>query len=158
MKKINIKNEPKYESKFNSFVYQEQAVEFVKKLDYGAIFHEQGLGKTKIALDLTLYWLSEKDIDTVLIVTKKGLVKNWEEETSIHSYLKTKILDNNRNSNYYVFNSPTKLIITNFETISMELKRFKLFLKSRNVAIIIDESVKLKNPDSKLTKDFFELS
>lgn len=158
MKKINIKNEPKYESKFNSFVYQEQAVEFVKNLDYGAIFHEQGLGKTKIALDLTLYWLSEKDIDTVLIVTKKGLVKNWEEETSIHSYLKTKILDNNRNSNYYVFNSPTKLIITNFETISMELKRFKLFLKSRNVAIIIDESAKLKNPDSKLTKDFFELS
>ena len=40
----------------------------------------------------------------------------------------------------------------------MELKRFKLFLKSRNVAIIIDESAKLKNPDSKLTKDFFELS
>lgn len=158
MKKIKINNEPKYESKFNSFVYQEQAVDFVKDLEYGAIFHEQGLGKTKIAIDLTLYWLSEKDIDTVLIVTKKGLVKNWEEETTIHSYLKTKVLDNNCNSNYYVFNSPTKLIITNFETISKELKRFKLFLKSRNVAIIIDESAKLKNPDSKLTKDFFELS
>ncbi len=158
MKKIKIMNEPKYESKFNSFIYQEQAVDFVKDLEYGAIFHEQGLGKTKIALDLAIYWLSEKDIDTVLIVTKKGLVKNWEEETHIHSYLKTKVLDNNRNSNYYVFNSPTKLIITNFETISMELKRFKLFLKSRNVAVIIDESAKLKNPDSKLTKNFFELS
>lgn len=158
MKKIKTENEPKYESKFNSFVYQEQAVDFVKDLEYGAIFHEQGLGKTKIALDLTIYWLSEKDIDTVLIITKKGLVKNWEEETSIHSYLKTKVLNSNRNSNYYVFNSPTKLIITNFETVSMELKRFKLFLKSRNVAVIIDESAKLKNPDSKLTKNFFELS
>ena len=33
-----------------------------------------------------------------------------------------------------------------------------MFLKTRSVAIIIDESAKIKNPDSKLTKDFFELS
>ena len=158
MKKIIIQNEPNYESKFNSFSYQEQAVEFVKNKEYAAIFHEQGLGKTKIALDISLYWLSKKDIDTVLIVTKKGLVKNWEEETRTHSYLHTKVLNNNKNSNYYVFNSATKLIITNFETISLEKKRFKLFLKSRNVGVIIDESAKLKNPDSQLTKDFIELS
>lgn len=158
MRKIKLNNEPKYEAKLNSFIYQEQAVEFAKDLDYAAIFHEQGLGKTKIALDISLYWLSEKEIDTVLIVTKKGLVKNWQEETKFHSYLHPKVLDNNRNSNFYVFNSASRLIVTNFETISLEKKRFKLFLKSRNVGIIIDESAKLKNPDSQLTKDFFELS
>lgn len=158
MRKIILSNEPKYESKMKSFIYQEQAVEFAKDMDYAAIFHEQGLGKTKIALDISLYWLSQKDIDTVLIVTKKGLVKNWEEETKMHSYLHPKTLTNNRSSNFFVFNSATRLIVTNFETISLEKKRFKLFLKSRNVGIIIDESAKLKNPDSKLTKDFFELS
>ena len=158
MKKIILNNEPKYEPKMHSFIYQEQAIEFAKDLDYAAIFHEQGLGKTKIALDIALYWLSEKDIDTVLIVTKKGLVKNWQEETKMHSYLHPKVLDNNRNSNFYVFNSATRLIVTNFETISLEKNRFKLFLKSRNVGIIIDESAKLKNPDSQLSKDFFELS
>lgn len=158
MKKIVLQNEPNYESKLNSFTHQEQAVEFAKDLDYAAIFHEQGLGKTKIALDIALYWLSKKDIDTVLIVTKKGLVKNWQEETKEHSYLHPKVLNNNRNSNFYVFNSATRLIITNFETISLEKSRFKLFLKSRNVGVIIDESAKLKNPDSKLVQDFFELS
>ena len=158
MKKIILQNEPKYEAKLNSYIYQKQAVDFAKDLQYAAIFHEQGLGKTKIALDIALYWLSKKDIDTVLIVTKKGLVKNWQEETKTHSYLHTKVLDNNRNSNFYVFNSATKLIITNFETISLEKPRFKLFLKSRNVGIIIDESAKLKNPESKLAQDFFELS
>ena len=66
-------------------------MEFAKDLDYAAIFHEQGLGKTKIALDIALYWLSKKDIDTVLIVTKKGLVKNWQEETKVHSYLHPKM-------------------------------------------------------------------
>jgi len=33
-----------------------------------------------------------------------------------------------------------------------------LFLKTRNVAIIIDESTKIKNPESKLTQDFFTLA
>ena len=158
MKKIILQNEPSYESKLNSFIYQEQAVDFAKDLQYAAIFHEQGLGKTKIALDIALYWLSKKDIDTVLIVTKKGLVKNWQEETKVHSYLHPKVLTNNRNSNFYVFNSATKLVITNFETVSLEKSRFKLFLKSRNVGVIIDESAKLKNPNSKLVQDFFELS
>ena len=31
-------------------------------------------------------------------------------------------------------------------------------LTNKNVAIIIDESTKIKNPDSKLTKDFFEIA
>ena len=158
MRKIVLNNEPSYESKLKSFEHQEQAVEFAKNLDYAAIFHEQGLGKTKIALDISLYWMAEKEIDTVLIVTKKGLVKNWEEETKIHSYLHPKTLTSNRNSNFYVFNSSSRLIITNFETLSLEKNRFKLFLKARNVGIIVDESAKLKNPKSKLAEDFFELS
>ena len=158
MKKIHLKKEPSYEAKMKSFLYQEQAVEFVKDLEYSAIFHEQGLGKTKIAIDILLYWISEKEIDTVLIVTKKQLIKNWMDEMNMHTYLHPKILTNNRNSNFYVFNSNSRLLITNFETLAFEKKRFELFLKSRNVGVIIDESAKLKNPDSKLTKDFFELS
>ena len=158
MRKILLENEPKYDSKMKSFIYQSQAVDFAKDLNYAAIFHEQGLGKTKIALDLALFWISQKEIDTVLIVTKKGLIKNWEEEIKLHSFLHPKVLTNNKNSNYFVFNSATRIIITNFETISIEKNRFKLFLKSRNVGIIIDESAKIKNPDSSLTRDFFELS
>ena len=33
-----------------------------------------------------------------------------------------------------------------------------LYLQTRNVGIIIDESAKLKNPDANLTKAFFDLS
>ena len=111
MKKIKLTNEPSYESKLKSFTYQQQAIDFAKDLDYAAIFHEQGLGKTKIALDISLYWLSDKDIDTVLIITKKGLVKNWQEEIKFHSHLHPKILTNNRSSNYYVFNSPSRMLV-----------------------------------------------
>lgn len=141
-----------------AFPYQQEAFEAVKDLEYSAIFHEQGLGKTKIAIDLTLYWLAKKDIDTVLIVTKKQLVKNWSEEFKFHTHLKTHILNNDRANNYYVFNGISKVVLANFETIEIEKERVEMFLKLRNVAIIIDESTKLKNPDSNLTQCFFDLS
>lgn len=147
-----------YNSKTEAFQYQLQAFLTIRDLDYSAILHEQGLGKTKIAVDLMLYWLKHRDIDTVMIVTKKQLVKNWENELAFHTYIKPKILSSNRADNFYVFNSSAKVIITNFETISTDKERIRLFLKCRNVAIIIDESTKLKNPEAQLTKDFFELS
>ena len=141
-----------------AFPYQTQAFLTIKDLTYSAIFHEQGLGKTKIAIDLLLYWLSKRDVDTVMIVTKKQLVKNWIDEFAVHTHIVPKTLSSHKNDNFYVLNSPVKVIITNFETISTEKDRISLFLKCRNVAIIIDESTKLKNPAAKLTKDFFDLS
>ena len=144
--------------KQKAFDYQHEAFIALKDKTYAAIFHEQGLGKTKIAIDLLLYWLENKDIDTVLIVTKKTLVNNWEKEFQFHTNLIPKVLTNQKSKNYYIFNSPVRVIITNFETISGERERMHLFLETRNTAIIIDESTKIKNPDSKLTKVFFELS
>lgn len=146
-----------YEAKYEAFPYQMQALNAIKELPYAAIFHEQGLGKTKIAIDLLLYWLQNKDVDTVLIVTKKQLVTNWVDEFASHSFIHPKVLNSSKKDNFYVLNSPAKVIVTNFETLSTDKSRITLFLKSRNVAIIVDESTKLKNPESKMTKDFFDL-
>ena len=85
-------------------------------------------------------------------------MQNWVEEFSAHSYIVPKVLSTNKRDNFYVFNSPAKAVITNFETISAEKMRMRLFLSTRDVAIIIDESTKLKNPDAQITKDLCELS
>lgn len=154
MSRIISKYEINYSAKKNAFPYQMQAFMTIKDMEYNAIFHEQGLGKTKIAIDLLLYWLSKRNIDTVMMVTKKQLINNWIEEFGIHTYIKPQILSSNKRDNFYVLNSTAKVIITNFETLSTDKDRIKMFLKCRNVGIIIDESTKLKNPDSKLTKDF----
>lgn len=156
-KRIHLKKSADLTPKLKAFKYQEDAYNAIKDLEYAAIFHEQGLGKTKIAIDLALDWLS-KDIDTVLIVTKKILVDNWEKEFQLHTSIKPAIIGRDKVSNYYVFIRPYQVVITNFESISSEKEQFILYLKTRNVAIIIDESTKIKNPKSKLTKDFFELS
>jgi SNF2 family DNA or RNA helicase len=158
MVKITLKKEPRLDVKHKAFSYQAEAVQAIRNLDYAAIFHEQGLGKSKIAIDLMLYWLEKRVIDTVLFIVKKGLIKNWEKELAAHTFMKPKIISQNRRSNYYAFNAPSRLMLAHFEVLTSELDRFKLFLKARDVAIIVDESAKIKNPESTITKAFFELA
>ncbi|MDH5415371.1 MAG: SNF2-related protein, partial [Flavobacteriaceae bacterium] len=84
MQKIELKKEPRLEAKHEAMAHQAEAVRAIREKVYAAIFHEQGLGKTKIAIDLILYWLDKKQIDTALLVVKKGLIKNWRDELETH--------------------------------------------------------------------------
>ncbi|MCQ2393823.1 MAG: DEAD/DEAH box helicase [Kiritimatiellae bacterium] len=146
------------EAKKTAFPYQVQAVESVRDLPYAAIFHEPGLGKTKIAVDLMLYWLAMGRVDTVLVITKKQLVANWIGELQDHTFLRPTILNADKRNNFFVLNGTARVVVTNFEMVSTEKRRILLFAKTRKVGVIIDESTKIKNPDSRLTRDFFDLS
>jgi len=158
MSPIILKKEPKYTSKHEAFPYQEEALKTIRDLEYAAIFHEQGLGKTKIAIDLALYWLEKRIIDTVLFIVKKGLITNWRREFEIHSHIRPRILTQNHKANFFVFNSPARVILAHYEAVKSEKDRMKLFLKTRDVAVILDESSKIKNPNSLLTRVFFEVA
>lgn len=93
-------------------------------------------------------------------MTKKSLVLNWKKEFEKHTTLKPKILGLSKKDNYFTFNSPARVILTNFETVVSEKIRIFQFTKARplGVAIIIDESAKIKNVNSKLTNAFLELA
>ena len=50
MSRIISRFEVNYTAKNDAFPYQRQSVETIKDMDYSAIFHEQGLGKTKLLI------------------------------------------------------------------------------------------------------------
>ena len=158
MQRLTLKREPDLTLKHEAFAYQLEAVNAVKDLEYAAIFHEQGLGKTKVAIDLIVYWLSHRLLDTALIVVKKGLLDNWQRELASHSQLIPRILTNNRGGNFYVFNSPARVMLAHYEAVKAEKERMHLFLRTRNVGGILDESTKIKNPDAALTETFLHLA
>jgi len=145
-------------SKHQGFLYQVQAVEAIRKHEYAAIFHEQGLGKTKIAIDLCLAWLKDDVIDSVIFVTKKSLIRNWQEELEVHSFLRPRLLTQDKAANYFAFNSPARVYLTHYEVMKAESKRLSLFLKTRRVAVFLDESQKIKNPNSEVAKAVLALS
>lgn len=155
---LKVRQEASFRSKHQSFPYQVETVEAIKDLKYAAIFHEQGLGKTKIAIDLALTWISKNILDSVIIITKKGLIRNWEEEIFVHSHFKGRTIDQNSKSIFYAFNTPARLYLTHYETCKSFQNSFALFLKTRRVGAICDESQKIKNPDSAVAQAMHSLS
>ena len=139
----------RYSARHEALPYQAEAVEATVDLDYAALFHEQGLGKTKMALDLALRWLASGTVDSVLVVTKKSLIENWEREAVLHTSLRPVILTQDRQSNFYAFNRPGRLYLAHYEVMHSERGRLQLFAKARHLAVILDESQRIKNPSTK---------
>ncbi len=155
---FKLRKPPKLNARLDAYPYQLDAVRAVQKLPYAAIFHEQGLGKTKIAVDLALYWIETDIVDTVFIITKKTLVQNWVDELAVHSYVSPRVLSGNRRENNIALNSPVILYVMNYEVIPSNFDLLQLFLKTCRVGAILDESQKIKNPEAKLTQCFHALA
>ena len=141
-----------------AFPYQKEAIDAVRDMEYSAIFFEQGLGKTKIAIDLTLDWLTEDIVDTVIVVTKKGLVRNWQQEFEIHSHIRPLVISDKRDKNHRALFSLARVFIANFEAVALEKEKIRAMSKHRRIGVILDESQKIKNPKSKLAQAFHCLS
>ena len=146
------------EAKRSAFPHQLDALEAIKDLPYAAVFHEQGLGKTKIGLDLVLSWLARDIVDSVLIVAKKGLIENWRSEVAIHSHLNPRILGQDRNANFYALNSPAALYLVHYEAVRSERERLDLFLRTRRVGVLLDEAQKIKNPNAEVSRALHAVS
>ncbi len=153
-----LRRQPEFSPKRAAYPYQLDAIRAVKDLPYAALFHEQGLGKTKIAIDLALSWLQSDTVDTVFVVTKKSLVQNWRREVSGHCHITPHVLSGNRRQNSTSLNSPVLLYVTNYEVVSTNAQIIRLFLQTCRVGCILDESHKIKNPDAALTRTFLELA
>jgi SNF2 family DNA or RNA helicase len=155
---LRVQKQTNLEAKRTAFPHQLEALEAIKDLPYAAVFHEQGLGKTKIGLDLALSWLARDIVDSVLIVTKKSLIENWRNEISEHSHVRPRVLGQDRNANFYAFNSPARLYLAHYEAVFSERQRFDLFLKTRRVGVLLDEAHKIKNPSAEVSEALHSLS
>ncbi len=155
---LKISRKPKLEARRSAFSHQLEAFEAAKSLPFAAIFHEQGLGKTKIGLDLVLFWLAQGIADSAVVVTKKGLIENWKAEVATHSHLRPRLLSQDRKANFYAFNSAAVLYLVHYEAIVSERQRLELFLQTRKVGVLLDEAHKIKNPDARVSRALHELS
>ncbi|MBK7473341.1 MAG: hypothetical protein IPI73_24610 [Betaproteobacteria bacterium] len=70
---FRLRNEPNLAAKLKAFSYQEEAVEFVTSRDFAAIFTNRVWEKRRLPLTRFFVGSQTSDIDTALVVTKKGL-------------------------------------------------------------------------------------
>lgn len=146
-----------YSPKTKPFPHQVEAIEYITNRASIALFDEQGLGKTKIVIEALCNNMKQKIIDGALIICKKHLIENWKDEIETHSYLKYIVLRGNTNEKGLKFMGYSNFYIINYESVIGEIERLKMFLKLKKMAIVLDESHKIKNPDAKTTKATLEL-
>lgn len=146
-----------FSPKTTPFLYQTEAVEFIRGKKIVPLFDEQGLGKTKIVIDALCQDIEDGLIDGALVVCKKYLLANWEDEIQTHSHLKSITLTGTKQQKGDKFMVFSHFYLINYESLMSELQRIKMFLKIKKLAIVLDESQKIKNPDSKTAKWVFDI-
>jgi SNF2 family DNA or RNA helicase len=154
MKKIYNFN---FNPKTKPYPHQVEAIEYVTNHEFVALFDEQGLGKTKIVIESLCKNMSTGVIDGALIICNKQLIENWKYEIETHSYLNYIILRGTKNEKGLKYMGFAHFYITNYESIINDFERISMFLKIKNLAIVLDESHKIKNPDTKISKSILLL-
>lgn len=146
-----------FDQKTKPFSHQTDAIEFVAKNQYIPLFDEQGLGKTKIVIEALCRNMEENVLDGALIICKKSLIETWKEEIELHTHLKYIVLRGSPNEKGMKFMGYSHFYIINYESVISEAQRLRMFLKIRKMAIVLDESHNIKNPNATTTKSIFEI-
>lgn len=146
-----------YRPRTRPLEHQVEAIDYIARTPEVALFDEQGLGKTKIIVDAMAKVMEEGEIEGVLVVAPMSLVYMWEAEVTKHSFLIPVVLRGSKTEKRYRFLTGGNFYITNYEAVVAEQRRFERFCRSRPVAIVLDESARIKNPDTKTARALFSL-
>ncbi len=152
-----IKEKQRFEPKTQALPHQIEATNYINSHQEVALFDEQGLGKTKIVIDSLCCSMKNSEIEGVLVVCPMSLIYNWEQEVQKHSFLIPVVLKGTDREKRYKFMTGANFYITNYEAVVAETNRIKRFCKSRKVAIVLDESARIKDPATKTALALFQL-
>ena len=153
-----------YKFKTKPYAHQQKAFDLCKNKDVYALLMEQGTGKTKVAIDKASHQYCEGKINAVLIVAPNGVHNNWvqnEIHKHIPEYIKYSTLVWKKNKKFlHLFdnllsNKDTLCFFAiNIEALGTEDGRnyVKRYLMFKNVLMIIDESSRIKTPNTIRTK------
>lgn len=146
--------------------YQKLIIERTAAMPQLALFLEQGLGKTKVALDSMAIEYLAGGAEAVIVVSKKVVVENWYlNEVPIHlnlphhSYLYTTQRYKKLPPPRFMPQGVLKIILINDGCVRTPhgIKYLQEVIKRFSTGMVIDESTLIKNPTALLTKRLIAL-
>lgn len=152
------KTAPDFNSKTAPMSHQVDAVEFVRVGKAVPLFDEQGLGKTKIVIDAISANIRDGIIEGAIVVCKKSLMATWAAEISKHSHLSYAKLYGSQRDRGMAATVWSHFYITSYETLTSEKERIKSLLRTSRLALVLDESHRIKNPESVAAHTVFDLA
>lgn len=149
-----------YSPRTDAFPHQIEAIKFISGEENKeiALFDEQGLGKTKIVIDSIASDIHNNILDGAIVICKKSLIGTWISEVKKHSHLLVIAIYGTSRERGITATTDAHFYVTSYETLTPELARIKQLLKIGKMAVILDESHRIKNPESVAAISAFEIS
>lgn len=138
--------------------HQTEGTEFLRSRKNAGLFDEQGLGKSKQLIDAITGEINTGELEGALIVCPNGLKSNWGDEIERFSPLPYAIFGAGRKARRMAFQSLTaSFYVINYEAVASELPSLRALLRFKSMALVLDESHRIKTPDAKVTKALLKL-
>lgn len=138
--------------------HQEIGSQFLEERAAAALLDEQGLGKSRQMLDALSLAIAKDDIQAAVIICPNTIKATWGEEIerfTSHTYA---IFGAGKSARRMAFQSlKASLYVINYEAVTAELASLKALLKFKRMALVLDESHRIKTPDAKVTRSIHAL-
>src|SRR5437867_11814394 len=133
--------------------HQTEGTEFLLSRPSAALFDEQGLGKSKQLIDAIISEHKFGTLDGALIVCPNTLKSTWVGEIKRHSTLPYTAFGSGRKARRQAFASMRSVFfVINYEAIPREIISLRALLKFKRLAVVLDESHRIKTPDACVTE------
>lgn len=141
-----------------ALAHQDEGTKFLRENERAALFDEQGLGKSKQIIDALTAEILANTIDAGLVVCPNGLKSNWAQEIEKFCTLPYAVFGSGRSARRVGFRSlRAAFYIINYEAVHSELAALRALLRFKTIAMVLDESHRIKTPEAKTTKAILTL-
>lgn len=138
--------------------HQVVGTEFLRQNHRAALFDEQGLGKSKQLIDAIAAEISARSIQGAVVICPNGLKTTWGEEVARFSSFPYAVFGGGRAARQVGFRSlRAAFYIINYEAVAAELASLRALLRFKPMALVLDESHRIKTPGSKVTRAVLQL-
>lgn len=140
-----------------AFPHQPEAIEYIEHSINAALFDEQGLGKTKVVIAALSNNMRDGVIDGAVVVCRKHLIHNWAKEVSLHTHLTSISLVGGVAEKGMRYMGYSQFYLLNYESLISEHDRLAMLLRTRHMALVLDEAHRVKNPSAESTRAVMSL-
>ena len=138
--------------------HQAEGTRFLRSKERAALFDEQGLGKSKQLIDAIAGEIGASRLSGALIVCPNGLKSTWADEIERFCSLPYAVFGAGRKARRTAFRSlRAAFYVINYEAVATELSSLRALLRFKPMALVLDESHRIKTPDARVTKAVLQL-
>lgn len=151
-----------YRFKTEPMPHQRQALQFLWQRKSAALFMGMRTGKTKTTIDWLSALAQDGKVDRAIVICPLSIRRNWVLQMSEHAPIDipTLLLDPSKPKQFDEFMQPGfRVLLVGVESLAIgrAMGYCERFACSGTVAVIVDESQKIKNPKAARTKNVVKL-